>query len=150
MTTPDPEATNIPSTNMINWESFMFKMHDMKPSRDHPAPEAIKTGTIQPSPRSDTMLSIHADDGSEMLAILPNGTVRGTIENAGPAAQLFVAEMRGMTEAIAAKAKAEALREAAEAMPARLLIGLEGEYDGNDYHREWLRARAAMIEGKDS
>ena len=49
---------------------------------------------------------------------------------------------------IEARAKAEALREAADALPEWELIGLEGYYDGNEQIRAWLRNRAATIEGK--
>jgi len=71
-----------------------------------PTPESA---VIQPWPKSFTALSIKGDDGSELIAILNDGTVRGTIENAGPAAKMFMTELRGMTEAIAAQSKVEAL-----------------------------------------
>lgn len=43
--------------------------------------------------------------------------------------------------------EADALRDAADAMPECLLVGMEGMFDRNDEHRDWLRARAATIEG---
>lgn len=62
--------------------------------------------------------------------------------------ELTLAILTAAAPIIEAHAKAEALREAADDMPEWPLIGLEGEYDGNDHHRVWLRARAETIEGK--
>lgn len=76
--------------------------------------EAIGSSSIQPWPVGPSIVAITGDDGTELLAILSNGTVRGTIENAGPAAERFMTALRGLAETIEAQAKTEALAEVAE------------------------------------
>lgn len=105
-----------------------------------------KQTTIKPWPKTDWCFKIHADDKTELLAILANGTVRGSIEDAGPAAHRFVAELRGLTEAIRADAKAEALQEAADALHSESLTDSHGPYSpGQNLAADWLRARADKL-----
>jgi hypothetical protein len=43
-----------------------------------------------------SIIAIHGADGQGLLAIHPNGTVTGAIEDAGEAAAVFVRELRGL------------------------------------------------------
>ncbi|ASN39012.1 hypothetical protein CGQ24_08275 [Arthrobacter sp. 7749] len=83
-----------------------------------PAKEYFHINTIPPREIPDWAIIIHDEPGGrELLKIYTDGTVSGEIEDAGPAAQEFVKELRGLTEAIRDRvyleAKVEALREAA-------------------------------------
>ncbi|WP_411732168.1 hypothetical protein [Paeniglutamicibacter sp.] len=70
-------------------------------------------GQLRPWPEpepEDWVIIIHDEPGGrELLKIFTDGTVSGAIEDAGPAAERFVADLRGLTEAI----RAQAFRDAA-------------------------------------
>lgn len=86
------------------------------------------------SPFPEWIIRIDAEDGSDLLAIRADGSVSGSIENAGEAAERFVASLRGMTEVIRAEAKAEALLDAADGLERGIPVALSTQV--------WLRARA--------
>ena len=75
----------------------------------------------------------------ELLAIDTDGSVHGSMEDAAEAAAVFVSELRRLTAAIRAKAKAEALREAADRTPVAWDFP---PYASALQIRPWLRARA--------
>ena len=130
-------------------------------SDQHEATYGPKQTTIKPWAKTDWCIKILADDKSELLAILANGTVRGSIEDAGPAAHRFVAELRGLTEAIRTEAKAEALREAVSDFESHIGVGefaelsqrgsmpwghLQDAWEHQGPYMDWLRTRADNLE----
>ena len=62
--------------------------------------------------KPEWVIQVFGQDARELLAIHIDGSVRGSMEDAGEAAEAFVSELRGLTAAIRAEAKAEALNEA--------------------------------------
>ena len=89
------------------------------------------------------IIQVHGTDGRALLAIYPNGTVEGDIEDASEAARVFVEHIRRLTTL---PTQSGALREALEAAP---LIGrTESVFDFMERQEAWLKGpyRAAMQE----
>lgn len=106
-------------------------------NRTHKCPGFKKPGvSIATLKKPEWVIQVFGQDTRELLAIHIDGSVRGSMEDAGEAAKAFVSELRGLTAAIRAEAKAEALLEAAS--------GLDRGIPAARSTQEWLRDQVSV------